>query len=393
MTDARIYLDHNATSPVRPEVAHAVARALMRGGNPSSIHAEGRRARALVEESREAVAAIAGAEARNVIFTSGATEALNLALTPSLQAPGQGGDDRRPWHLFVSATEHAAVLSGHRFPAESVTVLQVARDGVIDLDALARAMDERPDARPLVALQLANNETGVVQPVAKAAELIHARGGLLVCDAVQAAGKIPVDIGMLGADLIAVSAHKIGGPAGVGALIRAREDIHIAEAMVRGGGQEKGLRSGTENISGIAGFGAAVKAALAMLNDEAGRLDALRSALEAHLREIEPGTVIFGEGAARLPNTVFFSMPGFAAETAVIALDLAGFSVSGGSACFSGKTKTSHVLEAMGVEPDIAKGMLRVSFGWTTRAQDIDQFVEAVRRLRTSPAAGKTLAA
>lgn len=323
-------------------------------------------------------------------FTSGATEALNLALTPNLQS----GKDARPWRLFVSATEHVAVLSGHRFPVETVTVVPVGNDGVIDRGALEKSMDAHADTRPLLALQLANNETGVIQPVADAAKLVHARGGLLVCDAVQAAGKIPVDIKALDADLIAVSAHKIGGPAGVGALVRAREDIHIADAMVRGGGQEKGVRSGTENISGIAGFAAAAKAAKAALDSEAARLSELASGLEAQLRAIEPNTAIFGAGAQRLPNTVFFAMPGIAAETVVIALDLAGFAVSGGSACFSGKAKASHVLEAMGVGPDIAKGMLRVSLGWTTRATDIDQFVEAVKRLRAnSPAAGKVLAA
>jgi cysteine desulfurase len=390
MTEPRIYMDHNATSPVRPEAARAVARALMRGGNPSSVHAEGRKARALIEEAREEVAALVGGQARNVIFTSGATEALNLALTPSLQA----GHDKRPWRLFVSATEHAAVLGGHRFPVEDVEKLPVGADGVIDLAALAQALDAHPDSRPLLALQLANNETGVIQPVAEAAKLVHARDGLLVCDAVQAAGKIPVDMFTLGADLMAVSAHKIGGPSGVGALIRADEGIHIAEAMVRGGGQEKGIRSGTENMPGIAGFAAAATAARSVLDGEATRLGNLLARLESRLREIDAGTVIFGAGAARLPNTVLFSMPGLSAETALIALDLAGFAVSSGSACFSGKTKSSHVLEAMGVGPDIAKGMLRVSLGWTTRDHDIDQFIEAVQRLRAnSAAAGKVLAA
>ncbi len=387
MTEPRIYMDHNATSPVRPEAARAVARALVRGGNPSSVHAEGRKARALIEEAREQIAALVGGQARNVIFTSGATEALNLALTPGLQA----GNDSRPWRLFVSATEHAAVLSGHRFPAESVEKVPVGADGLIDLTALAQALDTHPASRPLLALQLANNESGVIQPVAEAAKLVHARDGLLVCDAVQAAGKIPVDMFILGADLMAVSGHKIGGPAGSGALVFASEAVHIAAPMVRGGGQERGVRSGTENMPGIAGFAAAAMAAKAVLEDEARRLSGLRDRLEAGLALL--GATVFGASAPRLPNTTFFAAPWIKAGTTLISLDLQGFAVSGGSACFSGKVKQSHVLEAMGVGPDIAQGILRVSLGWTTRDDDIEKFLEAARRLHSNTAAGKTLAA
>jgi cysteine desulfurase len=385
----RIYLDHNATSPVRPEAARAVARALIAGGNPSSVHAEGRKARAMLEKAREVVAALVGAEAKNVTFTSGATEALNLALTPGLKS----GSDARPWRLFVSAVEHPAVLSGHGFAADSVTILPVSPAGILDLKAFAEALDSHAESRPLLALQLANSETGVLQPVREAADLVHARGGLLICDAVQAAGRIPVDIKAVGADLVALSAHKLGGPAGSGALIRASDAILVAPA-IRGGGQEKSMRAGTENLCGAVGFAAAAEAALAALADEEVRLTSLRERLEAGLKVFDPNIVIFGSGAQRLPNTVSFALDGTSAETSLISLDLAGFAVSSGSACSSGKVKASHVLEAMGVAPDIAKGVLRVSFGWTTRESDIDQFLGALARLRdNSPAAGKVLAA
>jgi cysteine desulfurase len=386
----RIYLDHNATSPVRPEVARAVARALIAGGNPSSVHNEGRKARAILEKSREAVASLVGAEAKNVTFTSGATEALNLALSPGLKA----GRDARPWHLFVSAVEHPAVLNGHRFPADRVTVLDVDSNGILDLSRLAEAFDSHQESRPLLALQLANSETGVLQPVSEAADLVHARGGLVVCDAVQAAGKIPVDLKKLGADIIALSGHKLGAPAGIGALVRASGAIELADPIVRGGGQEKGLRAGTENISGAAGFAAACEVATANLAGESARLLALRERLEAGLRDVDADVAIFGANAARLPNTVSFAFQGVTAETSLISLDLAGFAVSSGSACSSGKVKASHVLEAMGVAPDISRGVLRASFGWTTRDTDIDQFLKVLPHLRANnPAVGKVLAA
>ncbi len=390
MTGNRIYLDHNATTPVRPEAARAVARALIRVGNPSSVHSEGRKARALLEESREAVAALVGGLARNVTFTSGATEALNLALTPGLRA----GADARPWRLFISATEHSAVLNGHRFPADSVEIVPVGADGVVDLEHLGRAIGAHPDARPLLALQLANNETGVVQPVADAAQIVKKHSGLLVCDAVQAAGRLHIEIAALGADLIALSGHKIGGPSGVGALIRATDAIHIPDPLVRGGGQEKGLRGGTENLPGCAGFGAAAVVARAGLEAGAARLGGLRERLEAGLREIDSDVAIFGAETERLSNTVSFAFQGVSAETALISLDLAGFAVSSGSACSSGKVKTSHVLEAMGVKPDISRGMLRASLGWSTKDADIESFLEALSRLRANTGAvGKVLAA
>jgi cysteine desulfurase len=390
MSEDRVYLDHNATTPVRPEAARAMAQALLRGGNPSSVHAEGRRARSTVEDARERIAAFVGGRAKNVTFTSGATEALNLALTPSLRA----GVDARPWHLLMGATEHAAVLAGHRFPAEDVALAPVNGDGLVDLTALVALMDRNPERRPLVALQMANNETGAIQPVRAAADLVHDRGGVLVCDAVQAAGRIAVDIEALGADVLVLSAHKIGGAPGAGALIRASEALHVGDPLVRGGGQEKGWRGGTENVPAIAAFAAAVEASGRDLEVETSRLVALRDRLENGIRALDARTTIFAGGVERLPNTLAFAFPGIPAETALIALDLAGIAVSSGSACSSGKVKSSHVLDAMGTASDIRGSMLRASFGWTSRDGDVDLLLAALAKLHGKfSSAGKVLAA
>ena len=390
MTAARVYLDHNATTPVRPQAAQAVARALAETGNVSSVHAEGRAARGAVEHARAAVAALVGADAESVTFTSGATEALNLGLTPGITtgAPGPA------FRLYISATEHAAVLSGHRFPADDVEIVPVLASGLIDLAALEAALDRNPDSRPLLALQLANNETGVIQPVRAAAGLVHARGGLIIVDAVQAVARITVDATELNADMLVLSAHKIGGPPGIGALVRTSPDLHIAAPLVRGGGQERGLRGGTENVPAIAGFAAAAQIARAERESEARRLETLRARLEDGLRAISPAITIFGEEAPRLPNTVAFAHPGAVAETVLIRFDLAGIALSSGSACSSGRVKSSHVLDAMGVTPDIGRGMLRASLGWTTQNADIDRFLDAWREASARfCGAGKTLAA
>jgi cysteine desulfurase len=390
MFDERTYLDHNATTPVRPQAVAAMGRALVAGGNPSSIHAEGRRARAVVEQAREAVARLVGAQAKNVTFTSGATEALNLALTPALQS----GNDTRDWHLFMPATEHPAVLNGHRFSAEAVTVLPVGPSGLLDVAVLEQAMTRQPKKRPLLAVQLANSETGVLQPVGDLARSVHERDGLVVCDAVQAVSHLAVNMADLGADLMAVSAHKIGGPAGAGALIRMCDAVHVAEPVVRGGGQEKGLRAGTENVAGIAGFGAAAACVVEGREADAPRVRMLRDRFEAGLREICREAAVFGANAPRLPNTSAFALPGLRAETALIALDLAGYAVSSGSACSSGKVKSSHVLDAMGVNTDIRTCMLRVSLGWTTRDTDVDGVLAALRKqFEKLSATGKILAA
>jgi cysteine desulfurase len=370
---ARIYLDHNATTPVRPEAADAVRAALETPGNPSSIHEEGRAARKVVEAARQAVAALVGADPRCVTFTSGGTEALNLALAPEVEL---GGDKRRLERLLVCAVEHPAVLAGHRFASETVSVVPVDRDGRLDLGALAAMLAESPASRPMLALQAINNETGVVQPVAEAAALVHAQGGVVVVDAVQAVGRVPVSIAALGADLLALSGHKFGAPKGIGALVRAHDGIHLPNRLVRGGGQESGYRGGTENVPGIAGLGAAATAAGRDLPRFAA-LGALRDRLEAGLRALCADTVVFGAAAPRVPNTTLFAVPGVPAELALIALDLAGVAVSAGSACSSGKMRRSQVLDAMGVAADLTRGALRVSSGWTTEAADIDRFLGA----------------
>jgi cysteine desulfurase len=368
----RVYLDWNATTPLRPEARAAMAAAWDLSGNPSSVHAEGRQARRLVEEARHAVAAAVAADARNVVFTSGGTEANVLALTPGLfRKP-----DPPVQRLIVSAIEHASVLAGGRFPSEKIEVLGVSREGVVDLEQLrARLADGAP---ALVSVMSANNETGALQPVAEIAEIVHQAGGLLHVDAVQALGKIAIDIKLLRADLLSVSAHKIGGPKGVGALILV-EGIAGLDALLRGGGQELGRRAGTENVAGITGFGAAVMAAMASLGDM-GRVVKLRHRLEEGLQQT-CGTVVFSHHVPRLPNTTLFGALGLRAETAVIGFDLEGIAVSSGSACSSGKVQPSHVLEAMGYGPELARGAVRLSLGWSTTDADIDRCLEAWRKL------------
>jgi cysteine desulfurase len=373
----RIYFDYNATAPLRPAARDKMLSALDLIGNPSSVHSEGRSARRMVEDAREAVAALVGGDARNVTFTANGTEAANLALTPRIEAAGFDGPARR---LIVSAGEHFCVLRGHRFPEEAVATARLDEDGRIDLEAL-RSDVAPTDGRMMLALQAANNETGVIQPVAEACAIVHEAGGIVVCDAVQTAGRVPCRLSALGADFIFLSAHKLGGPKGAGALIAASAALHIAEPLVRGGGQERGLRAGTENVAAIAGFGAAARAAASDIDVEASRLARLRDALEAAVLGAAPDAVIFGAGAARLPNTLCFAIPGLGAETLVIGLDLAGFAVSSGSACSSGKVARSHVLTAMGVTPGLASGALRLSLGWASKADEIQRFAEAFGRV------------
>jgi cysteine desulfurase len=369
----RIYLDWNATAPLRPEAREAMAAAWDLNGNPSSVHAEGRHARRLVEDARGAVARAVGALPRNVVFTSGGTEANALALTPGLRRDSTPPVER----LLVSAIEHASVLAGGRFPTEAIGTIGVTSSGLLDLDRLRAALQGGPPA--LVSVMLANNETGAVQPVAEAAEIVHAAGGLLHFDAIQALGKIPFDIRGLKADLITVSGHKIGGPKGVGAVVLA-EGVRGLEPLLRGGGQELGRRAGTENVAGIAGFGAAVRAATDSLENDAIRIENLRNRLEKGLRQT-PGAIVFSGDVPRLPNTTLFTVPGMRAETAVIGFDLEGIAVSSGSACSSGKVQPSHVLKAMGFGPEIAQGAVRLSLGWSTSPADIDRCLEAWRKL------------
>jgi cysteine desulfurase len=369
----RVYLDWNATTPLRPEARVAMAAALDLSGNPSSIHAEGRHARKLVEDARAAVASAVGASPRGVVFTSAGTEANALALTPSLHR----GASRPVVRLVMSAIEHASVLAGGRFRADAISKVRVTRAGVVDLDHLRELLASGPPA--LVSIMSANNETGALQAVHGAAEIVHEAGGLLHVDAIQALGKIPLDINDIGADLVTLSAHKIGGPKGVGALVLS-EGLAGLEPLLRGGGQELSRRAGTENVSGIAGFGAAAGAALRSLRADAIRLESLRDRLETGLKQT-PGIIVFSEDAPRLPNTTLFSAPSLRAETAVIAFDLEGIAVSSGSACSSGKVQSSHVLEAMGFGPKLAQGAVRLSLGWSTSETDIDYCLNAWRKL------------
>jgi len=382
---ARSYLDWNATAPMREEAKAAYTAAVSRVGNPSSVHAEGRAARALLETAREQVAALVGAQPGNVVFTASGTEANMLALTPAIETADNKGPRSR---LFLSAIEHVSVRAGGRFPREGIEELPVRADGRLDLAALAAAIAGTP--RPLVSLMLANNETGIVQPVAEAGAIVHAAGGLIHVDAVQAAGRIPCDITALGADLLTLSAHKIGGAKGSGALIRAREDIHFTEPLVRGGGQERGLRAGTENVPGIAAFGAAAAAARVGRAGEAAHMSRLRNELEVGLLAVTPDATVFGhEAVERLPNTTLFTVAGVKAETAVIAFDLEGVAVSSGAACSSGKVQPSHVLAAMGVSAPLQRGALRVSLGWNSTEADVEKFLGAWRKLASALSKGR----
>jgi len=373
----RTYLDYNATAPLRPEVREAVVDALGETGNPSSVHAEGRAARAAVEEARAKVASLVGAQAEDVIFTSGGTEANALALG----APA--GEES--WQCYISAIEHPAALSGGRFHPETTTLIPVTADGVADIGALAQMLEKHKPGgwRPLVSLMAANNETGAIQPLAGTANIVHEAGGLLHSDAVQAAGRIPLDMTALGADMLTLSAHKIGGPKGIGALVLA-EGVRV-EPLIKGGGQEGRRRAGTENVPGIVGFGVAAELAAKELADVTA-LASLRDALEEGVRAVAANVVILSASAPRLPNTSCMAVPGVKAETLVIGLDLAGIAVSAGSACSSGKMEASHVLAAMGVAPEIANGAVRVSLGFGTKNDDIQRYVSAfgglIKRLK-----------
>ncbi|WP_407521581.1 cysteine desulfurase family protein [Methylobacterium oryzisoli] len=377
----RIYLDHNATAPVRPEVAEAVARALLDlPGNASSIHREGRAARAAVETARARIAALAGAGSGTVVFTSGGTEAANAALSGGLRRR----DAPVPTRLLVGAAEHPCVLSGHRFPAASVDQIPVDSRGVIDLGWLEARLAGLAGEGVLVSVQAANNETGVIQPLDAVVALARRHGGALVhSDAVQAAGRVGLDLAACGLDALSLSAHKFAGPKGVGALVLA-PGVTLDPVFHRGGGQEARLRGGTENVAGLVGAGVAAEIAGRARAAEAARLAGLRDALEAGIRARATDAVVFGEGAERLPNTTCFAVPGLAAETALIALDLDGVAVSSGSACASGKVGRSSVLAAMGVPAALAAGSLRVSLGWNSRQSDVDRFLAVFDRLISS---------
>ncbi|MFO1128525.1 MAG: cysteine desulfurase family protein [Rhodospirillales bacterium] len=353
-----VYLDHNATVPMKPAARAAVEDALSLIGNPSSVHRYGRAARRLIEDSREKVAALVGVSPAAVVFTSGATEANALAI---------GGLGRR--RVLVAATEHASVLAA----APDAERIAVERSGLVDLGDLERRLAASPEPA-LVSVMMANNETGVIQPLAEVSRLARRFGALVHTDAVQAAGRVPLQMEALGVASLALSAHKLGGPAGVGALVV--DPALPLTALLMGGGQERGRRAGTENLPGIAGFGAAAEAAHEALADQP-RLGALRQRLESNLRAAVPGVVVVGADAPRLANTSCITMPAVAGETQVIAFDLAGVAVSAGAACSSGKVAASRVLSAMGVGEEIARCAIRVSLGWTTTEADIEAFIAA----------------
>ena len=360
-----VYLDYNASTPIKPAAVAAMTELLGRVGNASSVHGFGRQARRAVETAREQVAALVGAKPAQVVFTASGTEANNLAL--------RGFPERA---VLVSAIEHESVLRA----APDAPRIPVTADGVVDLTALEALLVAA--GRPaLISVMLANNETGVVQPIAEVAALGHRHGALVHCDAVQAPGRVALDLAALGVDLVTVSSHKCGGPQGAAALI-ARHD---PAALVVGGGQERGRRAGTENVAALAGFGVAAELAHAELA-EAPSIARLRDALETRVRALSNRAAVIGAGQARLPNTSCIALPGAKAETQVMALDLAGIAVSAGSACSSGKVAASHVLAAMGLPRRIAGAAIRVSLGWASRDGDIDRFVAAWGALAARPA-------
>lgn len=384
MADRRAYLDWNASAPLLP-AARATMLDAMDGANPSSVHAEGRAARQAVERARRQVAALVGVRDAEVVFTSGATEAASTLLTPHWTRASEPLFFSR---VYVCAADHPATLRGGRFAPEQISLLPVDADGLIRLDALREALarHDAAEGAALVAVHAANNETGVVQPWAEVGALARAHGAVLVLDAVQAAGRLPLSDMLDQADAVILSSHKIGGPQGAGAFV-VRPGAPMPRALVTGGGQERGFRAGTENAAAIAGFGAAAQAAGERL-ERAEAVAAMRDHFEVSLLRLVPDVVIHGAGAPRLPNTSFFSIPALKAETAQMAFDLAGVALSAGSACSSGKVGPSHVLKAMGVEA--AEGALRISIGPETDEPELALFEGALERLvrrRAMPAA------
>jgi cysteine desulfurase len=369
----RAYLDHNATTPIRPDVVAAMVDIMADVGNPSSVHTHGQAARKAVERSRAQIGRAICARPEDVVFTSGGTEATNLALHSVIEAAGA----RR---LIVSAIEHSAIAEIPVAAGLALDTLPVDGDGVVDLDWLKQRLagwDRQADGVPVLALMLVNNEIGTIQPVAEAASLMRDAGGLLVVDAIQAVGKIDVDFAALGADYLALSGHKFGGPQGAGALV-----VACNAPLSRhhhGGGQEKGRRAGTENVAGIVGLGLAIEQAVSQL-DQFSRLSKWRDEIIGDIRQLAPEVVILGEGAARLPNTVSLSIPGWKRENQVMALDLDGVSISAGSACSSGKSRGSKVGTALGLDDALAQGVVRISLGWNSTRDDMDTLLVAWKR-------------
>ena len=378
MADARIFFDHNAGAPVLPAALEAAVAAARAGGNASSVHTEGRLARGRIEAARRAVASLAGAAPTSVVFTSGATEANVFALSPRLRI---GSADVRIDRLLIGATEHPSVLSGGRFSPDRVERIGVDGEGLLRLDRLEARLAAIAAAgeRALVSVQVANSETGVIQPTAEIARIARGAGAIVHADAVQAAGRLPLDLPGFDVDLLSLSAHKIGGLPGVGALVLRNPEV-VPAPLVTGGGQESNRRAGTQNVPGIVAFGVAAEAALARARDVAA-LAALRDGLEGQLLSNSSNVKVLGANAPRLANTTMVAVAGLAAETAVIAFDLEGVALSAGSACSSGKVGPSHVVEAMGLEGDLARSALRLSLGIDTTPEEIERFVAIWRRV------------
>lgn len=373
----RAFLDHNASSPLRPEAMEVMIAALAEAGNASSVHEEGRRARMIIETAREDVAALMGVAPAQIVFTSGGTEANVMALSPAWLERGRG-------KLFISAVEHPSVLQGGQFAAGDIEILTVDASGVVDVEAarerFLRWHEDSGGAPFMASVMLANNETGAIQPVETLAAIVHGLGGLFHCDAVQAAGKVPLDAVSRSADLVTISAHKLGGPKGAGALALANGRLGFARPLLRGGGQERGYRAGTENIVGIAGFG--VAAGIARRGHSgACNLAALRDRILDDITRIAPEAEVFSRSAPRLPNTLCFAVAGMEAEKLLIAFDLEGVAVSSGSACSSGKVEASHVLAAMGAPRELMGAAIRVSLGWNSAECDADRFSAAWQRI------------
>ncbi len=370
----RLYLDYNATAPLLEEARDALVAALD-AANPSSVHSEGSHARALVEGARRSVARLLSCDPANVVFTSGASEAAMTALAPRWLIEGR---ETAIHKLAVIDTDHPCIREGGSFAADHVTRLPVDANGVVDCDALAAWAAELGEGNVgLLALTLANSETGVLQPLERIHAAIAGRPVRLVVDAVQAVGRIPLDLAGTEADALLVSGHKLGAAKGVGALVL-RDSATRPFPLVRGGGQETGRRAGTEPVPAIASFGAAADVARERIEALPGRLMELRAHLEAAIRKALPGAVVLGAEAERLPNTVAVAFPGLRSETAQMALDLAGIAISAGSACSSGKVGRSHVVAAMaeaGLAISAEEGAIRVSFGYETSAEDLDRFV------------------
>jgi cysteine desulfurase len=373
----RLYLDWNATAPLHPAAREAMVRAMDLFGNPNSVHGEGRAVRAAIEAARRQVAGLVGSEPAHVIFTSGATEAANAVLTPDFR---MGRTPLVASHLYLSAVEHPAIREGGRFAKDQLSEIPVTPAGIVDLGVLESLLAAHDKAKglPMVAVMLANNETGILQPVRAVADITKAHGGVLVVDAVQAAGRVAIDINEIGADFLIVSSHKIGGPKGAGALI-SRGEILMPAPLIHGGGQEKGHRSGTENSLSIIGFGAAAEAAVAEFASRNHSVAALRERLEAGMQIAAPDVIIHGAAGERVPNTCFFTLPGLKSETGQIAFDLEGVALSAGSACSSGKVGESHVLVAMGCDPKL--GALRISLGFSTTEEDVDRALSVFAKI------------